>query len=675
MMVSDTFWCRGSVIAAMLTAYSPAFAGVLPTYQQVRASYESSDGKLLDREGRVLQEMRVSFEGRARSWTELKDMSPALVNAVLEAEDHRFREHAGVDWRALIGATWQNVVHGGKRGASTITMQTAGYLDGQSANGAVRHGRRDWWAKVRQIRLAEELEQTWSKDQILEAYLNLVSFRGEQKGVGAAARALFGRDAHGLDVRESALLATLLRAPGMSANAAGDRLCRAAQTDKSLGDCASLRNFALATLSRPPAPILNAGIAPHLARKLLSARNRGVRTTLDLDLQLAAEAAVRDQLSTLKAQNARDAAVIVANNHTGEVLAYVGGSGSGFSASPEVDMAQSRRQAGSTLKPFLYGLAFDKKYLTPDSWLLDEPFEVGLDRGSYEPDNYDHRFHGPVPAKEALASSLNIPAVRVVGLVGVDDFQSLLEKLGFRALADGDHYGPSLALGTADITLFDLVQAYMTLANEGEWRPLTFTKEEVKSRKPLLGKDASREVSAVLSDRGYRALTFGWDSVLATAYPAAVKTGTSKDMRDNWCVGFSRDFTVGVWVGNSSGAPMWAVSGVEGAAPIWRRLMDLLHRDRRAQPLPTLAAAQAPTLDRGRFGRILYPADGAILAADPDIPPAHQRVLIEAEGDGKLFLDGSLLADPLWKPLAGKHRLRLADVSGATLDELSFEVR
>jgi penicillin-binding protein 1C len=634
----------------------------------MRARYVSSDARLLDRNGQLLQERRLAWNGRSLGWVPIADISPALRIAVVDAEDRRFFEHDGVDWRALLGAAWQNLTHGSKRGASTITMQVASVLEAQQ-----HHGRRSVWDKFHQVKGALELEKSWSKDEILEAYLNLVSYRGEERGVAAAAGALFGKDPHGLDLQESYLLATLLRSPEMTAESAGSRLCREAAQVKGLGSCDHLKSFASEVLARAKLAAPTANFSPHLARKLLSAGDGDLRTTISLPLQLATMDALKDQLASLKAQNVRDAAVIVVENRTGEVIAYVGGSE--LSASPEVDMAESRRQAGSTLKPFLYALAFDKGYLTPDSWVLDEPFEVGLDRGSYEPDNYDHLFHGPVPAKVALASSLNIPAVRVAGLVGVDDFQNLLQELGFRKLEDGDHYGASLALGTADVTLFDLTQSYMALANLGIWHPLRFFSNGRLRSKRILSKKAAEQVAAILSDRGFRSLTFGWDSLLATPYPSAVKTGTSKDMRDNWCVGFSKEYTVGVWVGNASGEPMWAVSGTSGAAPVWRAVMDRLHSGRKAQPLPALAFRDAPTLERGHFGQITYPTNGAILAIDPDIPPAHQRVLVEAEGTGRFFLDGEPLIDPMWMPVKGKHRLRYTDAFDVTLDELSFEVR
>jgi len=655
----------------LLSVPAQASEGLLPAFDTVREAYQASDGRLLDRDGHLLQEQRLSWNGRALDWVKLDDVSPALKAAILDVEDRRFFEHGGVDFRAVLGALWQRAAFGSRRGASTISMQAVSLLEAERR----KQAHRSLWSKVRQGRLAWELEKSWSKQQILEAYLNLVTFRGEHRGLTAASRALFQKDPHGLDLRESYLLATLLRAPGMSAAAAGKRLCRYTASVPLLGNCENLESFAALSLGAAKAPVTRASLAPHLARRLLAPQAREVRSTLSFPLQQAAIDAIQDQLKNLSSQNARDAAVVVADNKTGEVLAYVGGSGA-LSASPQVDMVQARRQAGSTLKPFLYALAFNQGYLEPGSWLLDEPFELGLDRGSYEPDNYDHRFHGPVTAQEALASSLNIPAVRMVDLVGVDPFRALLDQLGFRALEEGVHYGPSLALGTADVTLFDLVQAYLSLANEGVWKPLRLEqKRSDQKEKRLLSAKTARQISAILSDRGFRALTFGWDSLLATPYPTAVKTGTSKDMRDNWCVGYSADFTVGVWVGNSGGSPMWQVSGVSGAAPIWRTLMDHLHRGRVAKPFPLLRADAPTKFERGRFGRILYPAAGAVLAVDPDIPSAHQRISIEAEGEGTLYLNGQRLNDSLWKPVKGRHHLKLSSRSGAILDSLSFEVR
>jgi penicillin-binding protein 1C len=181
-------------------------------------------------------------------------------------------------------------------------------------------------------------------------------------------------------------------------------------------------------------------------------------------------------------------------------------------------------------------------------------------------------------------------------------------------------------------------------------------------------------VASILASRDARSLTFGWESLLATPFGAAVKTGTSKDMRDNWCVGFTPAHTVAVWVGNSGGAPMWQVSGVSGAAPVWRGLMEYLQRGRPARPYPALAA-DTPVFERGEFGRIVYPTAGSILALDPDIPPGHEIVEPEVDGPGKLLIDGAILANGRWAPLRGRHVLSLVDGEGKLIDEVKFEVR
>ncbi|RZA00681.1 MAG: penicillin-binding protein 1C, partial [Proteobacteria bacterium] len=204
----------------------------LPGFQEFRASYRTSEGRLLDRRGELLQERRLNLAGRTLNWVALNEVSPSLKSAVLLVEDHRFFEHGGVDYIASLGAAWSNLVSGKHRGASTLTMQLAGYLEPE-----LRRKRRGWWDKVRQANLAWEIEKGWSKEEIFEAYLNLVSFRGEYQGVGASARALFDKDPHGLDLRESFLLASLLKSPGMSAAKAGDRLCAFQAAEPQLGSC------------------------------------------------------------------------------------------------------------------------------------------------------------------------------------------------------------------------------------------------------------------------------------------------------------------------------------------------------------------------------------------------------------------------------------------------------
>jgi len=409
-------------------------------------------------------------------------------------------------------------------------------------------------------------------------------------------------------------------------------------------------------------------------------------------------------LTALKTQNVHEGAVVVGENRTGEILAYVSYS----EQAPYVDGAKAGRQAGSALKPFLYALAFDEKILTPASVLEDSPIDIAVSTGIYAPGNYDHQFRGGVSAREALASSLNVPAVRTLALVGGESFLVKLRELGLRGLKEsGDFYGPSLALGTADVSLLDLVRAYMTLANGGVRQDLrlSFSAEAGRRTARVFSEEAAFLVSDILSDREARSFTFGLENPLATRSWSAVKTGTSKDMRDNWCVGYSSRFTVGVWVGNFSGQPMWEVSGITGAAQVWTEIMNRLHADGRSlrpDPPPGIArkaigssstlrnewfmggTEPSPTLDLTdrTFQQIKYPAPGTIITVDPDIPESLQRVLFSAHDrskDHRWILNGKTLGSAsaalAWKPKRGKHVLALVDREGKVLDSVSFEVR
>ena len=292
-----------------------ARADSLPTFGEVKAAYSISEGQLLDRKGRLLQEMRLDWSARIYPWVPLERVAPSLIYAILDLEDKKFEDHGGVDAMAVAAAVWQNLVHGTRRGASTISMQTVSLVEDA---GKLRKGRRSLWAKLRQARLALELEKKWTKREILEAYLNLVGFRGELRGLAAAARTLFGKDPHGLDFRESYLLGVLLRSPGMGAKSASERLCRLAAVRKELGSCTEIEAFVLSSLSHWNGRALRVSHAPHLARRLLSAERKELRSTIDMRVQMHAAKAVRDQLLNLNQQNVGDAAVIVVDNRSGQ---------------------------------------------------------------------------------------------------------------------------------------------------------------------------------------------------------------------------------------------------------------------------------------------------------------------------------------------------------------------
>ena len=685
-----------ALLAALGAAWWATRPPALPDFAAVHARFATSESVLLDRHGAVLHERRVDPKGRRLGWTPLRDVSPLLVATLVETEDHRFRDHGGVDWFAVGAALRDGVVQRRVRGASTLTMQLAALLDpslraGRSGRGVL--------AKLRQMRAARALEANWSKDEILEAHLNLASFRGELQGVAAASRGLFDRDPHGLGETESALLVALLRAPNADREAVAARACRIAAQRSGGAGCDAITARSELVFATPPVVRPRATLAPHLAARLLrTGAPARVATTLDASLQQVVADVLATQVAELHDRNVRDAAALVVDNASGEVLAYVGGSGP-LSSARFVDGVRAKRQAGSSLKPFLYARGFDRKLVTAATRLDDAPLDVVTALGSYRPENYDRGFLGPIPVREALASSRNIPAVRLLQMVTVDDFVAVLGALGFDGLRDAEFYGDSLALGSADVSLWEMVGAYRALATGGAFAPLRFTPHPGPPVQRVFSPEAAFLVADVMSDRASRAPTFGLENSLTTRVWSAVKTGTSKDMRDNWCVGFTSRFTVGIWVGNFSGDSMWSVSGVDGAAPAWLAIVHALHAAEPSEaPVPpaTLVRAHgewflpgtepaqlaAATRDASAPRRIVAPRDGAVLVLDPDIPDTRERTWIEAapsDPAATLAIDGRPIgsaAEPrLWPLARGRHELTLVAADGVRLDAVSFVVR
>ncbi|MEJ8849766.1 transglycosylase domain-containing protein [Variovorax rhizosphaerae] len=734
---------------ALLWAAALPRAQAVPAFDEVRRNFHPSDVRVLDRDGELLQRVRTDATVRRGQWIALPDVSPALRNAMLLSEDKRFYEHSGVDWRAVSAAAWGNLWNTRTRGASTITMQLAGLLDEDLRQGA---GGRSLSQKVGQTVDAQRLERTWRKDQILEAYLNTVPFRGEVVGIDALSRTLFGKAPSGLDTREAALAAALVRAPNAKPAQVAQRACEVLRTMEttqvdvalparldtprrtgpaqpgpggwgiSKADCDAMDMFASAALQRrvfDPSE----GIAPHLGRRV--ARNadgaESIRTTLRAPLQRFALGTLRRHLRELRGREVEDGALVVLDNASGEVLAWVGSSGP-LSQAAEVDGVLAQRQPGSTLKPLLYAEAIAERRLTAASLLDDSSAQISTASGLYIPQNYDRQFKGYVSVRTALASSLNVPAVRTLVMVSPEAFARQLRAAGVSLRESGDYYGYSLALGSAEVSLLSLTNGYRTLANGGRYGPTRDVTHAQQGSGSAGGNGSTRQaidagaafiVGDILSDPNARARTFGLDSVLGTRFWTAVKTGTSKDMRDNWAIGWSQRYTVGVWVGNASGAPMRDVSGTSGGAPVWAEVMGFLHRheaSRAPSPPPGLIQAKVtfgagidggpleaarnewflagteqalfaiePLASGMASARITAPADGTILALDPDIPPERQRVRFEATGravrwrmDGKPFSRENSVQ---WLPWPGRHVVQLTDAQGTVLDEIRLEVR
>ncbi len=693
------------LLALTLLGFSAA-ASSLPDFQAVKQGWRPSDATLLDRSGEPLQAQRMDFSVRRLAWTPLSGVSQALRQAVVSAEDRRFYQHRGVDWRALASAVLGGAGEGRLRGASTLSMQLASLLDPALRPAS---GRRSLAQKWRQIQAALELEQRWGKDQILEAYLNLAGFRGELQGVAAASAALFATHPSGLGPDQALLLAAMLRAPNAAATTLARRACALGHAVGQAPDCAALTQTAAAALDREVLAAPSPHLAPHLARRLLREPGQSLQSTLDGGLQRRVLQILRGQLQGLAYSNVRDGAALVVDNATGDVLAYVGSAGS--ASRSQVDGVRAPRQAGSTLKPFLYGLALEKRYLTGASLLDDAPLNLKTASGLYIPQNYDREFKGLVSVRSALAGSLNIPAVRTLMLVGVERFRERLREHGYAGIQrSGEYYGYSLALGSAEVSLWEQVQAYRSLALGGMLRPLRVLPDEAEGPgRRVLDPAAAYIIADILADRSSRALTFGLANPLAGRFWAAVKTGTSKDMRDNWCIGFSRRYTVGVWVGNFEGDSMREVSGVSGAAPAWAEIMAALDdgtagegpavpdglqrqalRFEPPQEPPRqewfLAGTETATVrltdPATRRARIEAPADGVLIALDPDIPVEHQALLLSASPrrPGWSFqLDGQRLADAdavfKWQPRPGAHTLELLDDGGKPQDQVRFTVR
>jgi penicillin-binding protein 1C len=671
-------------VVLLLAGAALLFSGSAPGPAEVRQGYRPSEARLLARDGQVLQEIRIDPTVRRLAWQEYGQISPAFFAALISNEDRRFYQHRGVDWLALARAGW-DTISGHPRGGSTLTMQLARLLEAGPSNLYLN--------KLSQIRTALAIERKWSKTEILEAYANLASYGGELEGISAASAHYFGKQASGLSSNEAALLVAILPAPSSPLT---EKIARA---QRIVGPSAEF-DHAAQTFASPAGIARPVQLAPHLANWLLSPEVPELTTTLHAELQQEVGQIVSAELGRLGTQNVQDAAVVVLDNASGAVLAYWGGDPN--APAGLVDGVRALRQPGSALKPFAYGVAFEKRLLTPAALLDDSPLELAGLEGTYAPVNYDLSYQGLVSARQALAGSLNIPAVRTLMLISPEVFAGRLQDFGLASVnRSGDYYGYSLVLGSAEVSLLELTNAYRALARGGLYSPAVFTTQD-QGEQRVLSPQAAFLISDILSDPAARAGTFGLTSPLATPFWSAVKTGTSKDMRDNWAVGYSQSYTVGVWVGNKVGTPMHQVSGVAGAAPIWAQVMRVLHTQLPSRP-PTPPAglvrlqvhyaggeepdryewflagtetAEIRSLTTSARAQITYPPAGTQIALDPDIPSQHQKVVFKFRPSlprAELQLDGQRLASPVWTPEPGKHRLELW-LDGSLLAQSTFRV-
>lgn len=567
----------------------------IPLRRDLFAVGDEMSLKITDRHGIVLREV-LSAEGGRSTWLTYDQVPNTVVTAIVSAEDKRFFLHGGVDWLALGRAAWQNLL--ARRivsGASTITQQVIKNRVGLP---------RTIPGKLREMALAIRLEHTLTKEDIFAQYINRVEFSNLAFGIEAAANVYFQKPAAHLSLAESVFLTGLIQAPSRfnpyryldraqaRQQALLGRLREHGRIDETTYRIARAEELRLAPKTAYfKAPhfcemvLENLPAAPQNARP--SPPSEEIRTTLDAYLQDAVEDIVRTRIDDLEDYHVTNAAVLVLNNHTGEILAYVG-SKDFFDdeISGQVDGVRALRQPGSTLKPFTYQLALERSYTTA-TLLPDIPDYPAAPR-SVLPENYDRRFHGPVRLRQALACSYNVPAVRVLEAIGVETLYDRLHAYGMASLTElPDFYGPGLTLGNGEVTLWELTHAYSILARRGRdiavrYQPTASPPAERQQFSPY----SSYLITHILADRQAAVPAFGEDTPLKLPFPTAVKTGTSKDYRDNWTVGYTADYTVGVWVGNFDATSMQRVSGISGAAPIYRDVM--LHLYRNATPFGLL---------------------------------------------------------------------------------------
>ncbi len=551
---------------------------------------------VLDREGRELGLVPGKGGRRGREMP-LEALGPRVVAATLASEDRDFHGHHGVEPRAVLRAVVQNLTHGRLvSGASTITQQLVKMLDHEG-----RGRPRTLGEKLREAARAQNLEEAVGKRAVLEAYLNRLDYGGGLTGAEAAARGLFGKPAAELSWAEAAALAVLPRAPTYLDPARHPErvVSRRDRLLEALRDAGALSRAELSEALATPLALASrgdqAGLAPHLVAELRAHRDlpagRASRTTLDADLQRDVEALVATHLPALAEGGALDAALLVADNHTGEILALVGSADHGDPAIlGEIDMTRAPRQVASTVKPFLYGLGFERG-LSPEALLADVPTTFA---DGWSPKNLDGAFAGPVSARAALASSLNVPAARLAAELPRGALLERLRAAGLDSLdRDPGLYGHGLALGAGEATLREIATAYVTLARGGERIELHVTPafgrplgSPALPGPRVFSAESAALVTDVLADEGARGGRFP----ASFDFPAALKTGTSSGHRDVWTAGFTRERTVVVWAGNADGSPTRGLTGGAGAGPLFAGVLRRAMRD---------VAAPAPLVDEG----------------------------------------------------------------------------
>jgi penicillin-binding protein 1C len=609
-----SFWHSHSFRLFLLLILSGIGVRFIPYFIPIRSQdiqQQQLAVEFSDRNGLPLGTL-LSQDQNQTAVVPLKQVSPHFIQAIIAAEDKRYYHHGALDSIAISRALLEAIQAGEiVSGASTITMQLARMLNPSP---------RTAYHKIIEVWMSWRLVAGMNKDEILQAYINRLPMGGNLYGIEAASRAYFAIPAADLNLAQASLLAALPNDPtdlNPDENWQGlkqrqqyilnrmleDNYITENQAEKAYTEAIKLQPRQQGILAAPHFLFwVNQQLTDSLTSNDLEKAPQ-VQTTLDRTLQQFVETQVQQIVTQLSSKNVDHAAAIVIDNQTREVLAYVGSPDYfNLQNGGQNDGIQALRQPGSTLKPFLYQLALAQEIIDPNTILADVPTYYAIPGAKlYSPTDYSETFLGPVRVRIALGNSLNIPAVRVLEKVGVSVFLDHLQNLGFQHLNQSpEYYGLGLALGSGEVSLWELAQAYVTLANQGDFQELkTFHCDDFNAEKrteyqtqsiPLFYSEEQKQtwnlITNMLSDSQARAAAFGVDSVLNLPFEAAVKTGTSSDYRDTWTVGFTNQYTVATWVGNFDGKPMKQVSGVMGAARLWSQILLELHRTKIPESLP-----------------------------------------------------------------------------------------
>lgn len=549
---------------------------------------------LLDRNGEVIYSFGTAERGERIPLDKIAD---SAEKALISAEDKNFYEHPGFSFKSILAAMYANVVNSDATayGGSTITQQLA--------KNTLLSSNQTFLRKYQELSIAIAIEQRYTKNEILELYLNSVYFGEGAFGVESAAKKYFGKTAAELSLAESAMLIGLLPAPSAYSPISGDPELARQQQEKVLARMVNNgviteqdKGAALAQpLAYAEAATQDDNKAPHFAQMVLDELNKKygeervtrsgykVNTTLDYKYQQSAQSAIDDQMGYIQRNGGSNASLVAMDPKTGEVMALIGSADWSNEEFGKVNMATTPRQPGSSFKPIYFTQALQDGIVTPSTVIRDESTTFA---GGYKPENYDFRYRGDITVRNVLGQSLNIPAVKVMQKLGVDKSVQAAQRLGLSTVDDAGKYGLSLALGAAEVRLIDMTNAYAAFADRGNQHTVTtirsiddkFGKSIFKNKttnKKVMDEGATYLISKILSDNEARAPSFG-SSLNINGYDVAVKTGTTDDSRDAWIMGYAPNLAVGVWVGNNDNEVM-SLGGSSMAGPIWRATMrDIL---------------------------------------------------------------------------------------------------